>query len=147
MFTRTCHICGKTFQSLAYNSRYCSRECKLEIKRRRIKSSRGPSKTLHRICVWCGAPFETKVYNKKYCSQECNHLATAERKRTKRATLQKKTGIKLSEGLFLGLCSVCGSDDVLVLDCPECGYLSCGNCHDKLGICSVCSGEQMVLPL
>ena len=144
MFTRTCHICGKTFQTLAHNARYCSRECKLEKKRRRNTSSRTTLKIVYRTCVHCGDPFETKVYNKKYCSQECNRLATAERKRAKRATYQKKTGTELSEELFLGLCSVCGFEEVPVSECPECEYLSCDKCYDKSGLCSVCSGEPIV---
>ena len=145
MFTKTCHICGKEFQSKAHNAKHCSRECKQEAKRKRRISLRGPSKTFSRTCKQCGETFEARTAKKKYCSDECYRLATAERKRAKRGTLQTKTLKKQSEEVFLGLCSVCGTDDVPVSECPECGYLSCDKCHDESRLCSVCSGEQIVL--
>jgi len=144
VFTKTCQICGKEFQSQAHNARYCSRECKLESKRRRRISSQGPSKTLSRTCVRCGDLFEARTANNKYCSQECYRIATAERKRAERGTLRKNTGMELSKGVFLGLCSVCGADDVSVSECPECGFLSCGKCRNPSGLCSICSGVLKV---
>ncbi len=144
MFNKTCHICGKEFQSKAHNARYCSHECKLIAKRNRRDASRGPSKTFKKLCIKCGEPFETKVATKRYCSDECYRLATAARKRAKRKKTRRVTG-KLSEDAFQGLCSVCGADDVPVSECPECGYLCCEKCRDKSGICSVCSDEQIVL--
>ena len=84
---------------------------------------------------------------RKYCSEECYRLATAERKRAKRGTLQKKTRMEQSLEGFRGLCSVCGADDVPVVECPECGNLCCDKCHDGFGLCGVCSGEQVVLVL
>jgi hypothetical protein len=53
--------------------------------------------------------------------------------------LQKNTPKKQSEDVFLGLCSVCGADDVPVSECPECGYLCCEKCFNKAEICSICS--------
>jgi predicted nucleic acid-binding Zn ribbon protein len=147
VFTKTCHICGKEFQSSAHNAKHCSRECKLESRRIRRMSLRGPSKTYSRTCERCGDPFETTIANKKYCSQECYRIATAERKRAERGTLQKTSLKNQAMKVFLGLCSVCGADAVPVSECPECGYLSCEECHDKTGICGVCSGEQKVLAL
>ena len=143
VFTKTCHICGKDFQTKANNAKHCSRECKLESKRRRWKSSRGPSKTSSRTCERCGETFETRTANNKYCSQECYRLTTAERKRAKRGILRKKTRMEQSLEGFRGLCSVCGADDVPVVECPECGYLSCDKCHDGSRLCGVCSGEQV----
>ncbi len=144
MYNKTCHICGKEFHSSAHNTKYCSRECKLESKRRRRIASQGPSKAFKRTCVQCGGSFETRSANKKYCSQECYRLATAARKRAERSKLQRKTQMKESEK---GLCSVCGADDVPVSECPECGYLCCVECHDESGMCSICSGEHLVLAL
>ena len=140
MYTQTCHICGKEFQSKANNARYCSRECKLEIKRRRRISLRGPSKVFSKTCERCGETFEASTANKKYCSQECYRLATVERKRAKRGTLETKSGREQSEEVFLGLCSVCGADDIPVSECPECGYLSCERCCIPSGLCNICVG-------
>ena len=144
MFTKTCHICGKEFQSKANNARYCSRECKLETGRRRQTAIRGPPKTYKRLCESCEESFETTATNKKYCSQECNRLAAATRKRAKRGTPEKKSGREQSEEVFLGLCSVCGADDVPVSECPECGYLSCERCRNLSGLCNICLGVLKV---
>ncbi len=145
MFTKICHICGKDFQSSAHNAKHCSPECKLEAKRRRWISSRGSSKTINKKCERCGVAFETGTANKKYCAQECYRIATLERKRAERGTRQQKALKGKSEKGFMSLCSVCGTEMVPVSECPECGYLSCDNCSDKTGLCSVCSGEQIVL--
>jgi predicted nucleic acid-binding Zn ribbon protein len=144
VFTKTCHICGKEFQTKANNAKHCSHECKLEAKRRRRIASLEPSRNFSRTCTQCGGPFETRVANKKYCSQECYRLATAERKRVARRKLQKTPRGKRSEKGFQGLCSVCGADDVPVSECPECGYPSCVKCSDESGMCSICSREYPV---
>lgn len=144
MFTKTCHICGNEFQTKADNAKHCSRECKLEAKRRRRISLRGPSKTFSGTCERCGETFEARAANKKYCSQECHRLTTAERKRAKRGIIQKKTRMEQSEEVFPGLCSVCGADDVPVSECPECGYLSCEKCRNPSGLCNICSGVLKV---
>jgi ribosomal protein L32 len=143
VFTKTCLVCEKEFQTKAHNTRYCSGECRLEVTRRRNQSSQGPAKIFNRTCEHCGTPFETKVANKKYCSEECYRLATAAKKRVKRG---KMRGIKgqLSEDVFLGLCSVCGEDSVPVRECPECGFFSCEKCRDQSGLCNICSGVLKV---
>jgi len=138
VLTKTCHICGKEFQSKAHNAKHCSRECKLEARRRRRISSRGKTKTFSRTCERCGNRFETRSANKKYCMPECYRLATAERKRAERGTLQKNTLKELYEKFLLGLCSVCGADDVHVSECPECGYLCCEKCRNQSGLCNIC---------
>ncbi len=147
MYNKTCHICGNEFQFSAHNAKHCSHECKLEARRRRRIASLGPSKTFSVTCTQCGGSFETRSANKKYCSPECYRLATVERKRVERSKLRKKTHRNEFEMGFRGLCSVCGVDDVLVLECPECGYLSCVECYDKSGMCSICSGDPLVLAL
>ena len=144
VFNKTCHICGKEFQTKANNAKHCSRECKLESQRRRRTASLGPLKAFSRTCPQCGGSFETRSANKKYCSQECYRLATNERKKAERSKLQKRTQMKESEK---GLCSVCGADDVPVSECSECGYLCCVECHDGSGVCSICSGDPIVLAL
>ncbi len=143
MYTKICHICGKQFQSAAHNAKHCSRDCKLAAKRRRRQSSRGPLKTFSKECKRCGEAFDTRTYSKKYCSQECYRVATAERKRAERRTRQQRTPKGQSEEAFLSLCSVCGADEVPVLECHECGYLNCVKCSDESELCSLCSGEQI----
>lgn len=142
--TKVCLICGKLFQSEAHNARYCSRECKLEVKRRRNKAAGGPLKPLIRECEYCGKSFETRVANKKYCSQECYRSATSERKRVKRGISRSQAADRLSgKGALLGLCSVCGAENTAVAVCPECGFLSCDSCHNPFGICNICSGAHV----
>jgi hypothetical protein len=137
VYTKTRLICGKEFQSKAINTRYCSRECRLEARRRRSAASRGLPKTLKRMCENCGERFETIGVYRKYCSDECRQLATVKRKRAKR---EKKQGTKghSSEDVFIGLCSVCGADTVFVSECPECGFLSCEKCRNLSGLCNIC---------
>jgi hypothetical protein len=144
VYTKTCHICGEAFQSSAHNAKHCSRECRLEAKRRRRAASQGPAKSSNRTCLQCSLIFDTRTANKKYCSQECYRLATAARKRFERGTPQKRTPRKRSEEGFQGLCSVCGADEGLVSECPKCGYPSCIKCFDESGVCSICSGEPLV---
>ena len=144
MFTKTCHICGKEFQTKANNAKNCSRGCKLEWRRSRRLSLQGPSKTFNKTCERCGETYEARTANKKYCSQECYRITTVERKRVRRRTIQKETPKGQSEKAFLDLCSVCGVEEVPVSECPKCEYLSCRKCYDKSGVCSVCSEEQIV---
>ena len=144
VITKSCHICGKEFQSSAHNAKHCSRDCKLEAKRRRRQSSRGPMKTFSKECKRCGEAFETRSSSKKYCSQECYRVATAERKRTERNTRQQRTPKSHSEETFLSLCSVCGTEMVPVSECSECGYLNCEDCNDESELCGVCSEDQIV---
>ena len=108
---------------------------------------RGPAKLFNKGCELCGETFKARTSNQKYCSQECYRLATAERKRSERGTRQQKTRIEQVEEVFLGLCSVCGVDEVPVSDCPECGYLNCDKCSDESELCSVCSDGQTALAL
>lgn len=138
--TKACLICGKLFQSEAHNARYCSRECKLEVKRRRNKADRGPLKHFKRECECCGKSFETRVANKKFCSQECYRSATIERKRVKRGISRSRAADRVSgKEAYLGLCSVCGAENTAVAECRECGFLSCEYCHNQFGICPICS--------
>ena len=144
VYKKTCHICGKPFQSAAHNAKHCSPTCKLESRRRRRIANRGPLRTSTKTCVQCSVSFETRSAIKKYCSQACYRLATAERKRFERGTRGRKTGKNRVETGFRGLCSVCGVDNVLVSECPECGYPCCVKCSDESGHCNLCSVEPVV---
>ena len=133
MFTKTCLICGKTFESKAYNAKHCSHECRLEAKRRRRKVSHKESrKTYQKDCVLCGKQFDSKWILQKYCSSECYREAGVIRKRllrgNSRNTVKRK---RISRVTFRGLCSICGAEDVPVQVCSTCGYLSCKNCHNN----------------
>lgn len=141
MFTKTCLICGKKFQSKAHNTKHCSRACRLEAKRRRWAASHGPRKIYNRTCVVCGKSFETKLAVQKYCSSKCYKLAWVNKKRSEGKKHRKQRSKKtLSKEVFMGLCSVCGDEDVPVFECTECGYLSCARCRNDLGVCKICSG-------
>jgi len=136
-FTKTCHICGIQFESKANNTRYCSRECRLAMKKRINIERRGPLKTYQKTCGFCGTAFETRVWNKKFCTDECYRQYHIHRKRAKRLSgLDVQSG---SSNILLGLCSICGKENILVVECPNCGYLCCADCRNAKGICSVCT--------
>lgn len=147
MFDRACLICGKKFQSKAHNAKHCSRDCKLEAKRRRYAVSHGPRKTYFKVCTVCGESFESKWAIQKYCSDECYRSTTIMRKRVERKKRQKKSRKGLSSTVFRGLCSVCGADNVPVIECHNCGYLTCRNCSNDLGICKICSEVPIFAPI
>jgi hypothetical protein len=90
----------------------------------------------------CGKPFETIYAVQKYCSSECNKSARTMRKRDIRKMKKRTKGKKVrSEAVFRGLCSVCGADDVRVIECSECGYLVCNKCKkNESGVCKICLG-------
>ena len=144
MFTMTCLICGKKFQSKAHNAKHCSRDCKLEAKRRRWAASHEPLKIYRKTCVMCGKTFESRRAQRKYCSDECYKSAGRMRKRIERSKHQKKKVAKVRAHVFRGLCSVCGANDVPVVECLECGYLACRKCRSEYGICNICSGVLFI---
>jgi predicted nucleic acid-binding Zn ribbon protein len=140
VFTKTSQICGKKFQTRANNAKHCSKECRLEAKRRRRSASRGSPKTIKKICDRCGKSYETKLTIQKFCSDECYRLASAERKRVKREK-RREIVIKPNEDMFLDLCSICGAENVPVSECRTCGFLCCGECLNDSGLCRVCIKE------
>ena len=60
----TCIQCNSEYElppSKAKNSKFCSRQCKDEHKRKEVKIAK---------CLCCGTEFEAKR-GKKYCSRKC----------------------------------------------------------------------------
>ena len=145
MFTKTCLICGKEFQSKAHNAKHCSPECRLEAKRRRRAASHGPRKVYSSVCPVCGKPFDTIYAVKKYCSSECYRSARSRMKYVKRKKRNSPSERNIHlKAFFRSLCSVCGANNVPVTECSECGYLVCSNCRNDLGICKICTGTRVI---
>jgi hypothetical protein len=140
MYTKNCAICEKEFHSLAHNARYCSLDCISESNRRRWAKN-NPSKKYSKICDICGGLFDTKWVFQKYCSDKCKKNANANNKRIRRQLAKAK--IDLNNDEFLGLCSICG-DEVYVTECLDCGFFSCSNCKNEIGVCHVCSGIHVI---
>jgi hypothetical protein len=144
MFTKTCLICGKRFQSKAHNAKQCSPECRHKAKQIRWATLHGPRKTHHKTCMICRESFETIYAVQKYCSSECYKSARTIGKRILRKNKKPKDKIIRSKPVFRGLCSVCGADDVRVIECSECGHPVCRKCRNDSGVCKICSGVRVV---
>lgn len=62
-----CAICGKEFEAIRPNQKYCCQECKREAWRRvNLKEAKA------RTCVICGAEYFSARENKLTCSSECS---------------------------------------------------------------------------
>ena len=137
---KSCVVCGRSFKAGSSNAKYCSDDCRKEAKNLRAREQRkSQRKTYHKTCTVCGSPFETYNNNKIYCAKECKRSASLERRRIrdrnrprpKRLTLTQKESV-------VGLCSICGNENVEVEVCPICGFLVCEGCRDTSAICKIC---------
>lgn len=128
--SRICEICGKQFESRTINAKYCSRECRLEIRRQRREARRGPPKIYSKTCLLCGKAFEATNRKTKYCSQECYRMMMNVSKK-----LSRKTRAVVH---FLDICSVCGAERVQVKECHICSHVYCEKCGNTMNICNIC---------
>ena len=70
--TKTCVICGKTFQSYRPNAMTCSYECRKEmIKRNHAEKVKRLEYTFKKVCPTCGKEFMARTSAQLYCSDEC----------------------------------------------------------------------------
>lgn len=131
----TCVICGRTFKARASNAKYCSDDCRRKAKNLQSRAQKKERTPLHKSCVVCGKPFETFANNKMYCSRECKKAAERARKRTRpiRLIVEK---VKVFD-----LCSICGTENIEVEECPVCGFLVCSDCRVLSGTCKICANE------
>ena len=83
-FKKVCKVCGRTFHSAKYSSRFCSENCYVKAKNwaketRYLLDKEGDNRTLnqilyHKECLYCGAAFTAKNTRAVYCSPRCGKL-------------------------------------------------------------------------
>jgi predicted nucleic acid-binding Zn ribbon protein len=74
--SRTCISCQQEFIAEYPQSRVCSEECKIAIKKRawtkfNKKALLKREKITHKHCVFCSKKFELKSNSQRYCSEKC----------------------------------------------------------------------------
>ena len=131
----TCVVCGRTFKSRASNAKYCSEDCRRKTRNLKSQAQRKERTLFVKTCLICGRSFETFTSNKLYCSKECKKTAERRRKKTRpvRMTVEKAE--------VFDLCSICGTENVQVGECPVCGFLVCSDCRDSSGTCKICAAR------
>ena len=70
MGTKSCGVCGNSFQTFRGNTRYCSKACKQTAHRRRVEDE-----PLTVACSQCGQNFQPIRADAKYCSGSCRQKA------------------------------------------------------------------------
>lgn len=83
-FKKVCKVCGRTFHSAKYSSRFCSENCYMKAKNwaketRYLLEKEGDGRTLnqllyHKECLFCGLPFTARNTRAVYCSPRCGKL-------------------------------------------------------------------------
>ena len=83
-FKKVCKVCGRTFHSAKYSSRFCSENCYVKAKNwaketRYLLEKEGDGRTLnqllyHKECLYCGLPFTARNTRAVYCSPRCGKL-------------------------------------------------------------------------
>lgn len=68
---KKCPICGKTFEALVHNQRFCSKECRYKNYNKTRAERRPKFEPVERQCLHCGKVFSSKAHNQKFCSTEC----------------------------------------------------------------------------
>lgn len=72
-YTKTCELCGKTYETRKPKQIYCSVSCAK-------KNPRGfKYKNLVMECEWCGAPFTPKTSLQRFCKPKCGYAAYRQR--------------------------------------------------------------------
>jgi hypothetical protein len=131
----TCVICGRTFKTRASNAKYCSDDCRRKAKNLKKMERRRERTPYQKTCAFCGESFETIVNHQKYCSIDCKRKAANIRKR-----MGPVRSIVETKNVF-DLCSICGTENIEVEECPVCGFLVCSDCRDLSGTCKICANE------
>lgn len=105
-FKKVCKVCGRTFHSAKYSSRFCSENCYVKAKNwaketRYLLDKEGDNRTLnqilyHKECLYCGTPFTAKNTRAVYCSPRCGKLhRKAKSDAVKVASGSENSGFKL----------------------------------------------------
>lgn len=69
---KTCEVCGKKFESVRSDRRFCSPKCARAARRKDPQSGFGEAK-----CAICGKVYMRKSSNQLYCSPECSKAGRA----------------------------------------------------------------------
>ncbi len=113
-----CECCGKNFYSIR-KRKYCTKECQLNINRRKCKVRRHKEYiekyvSKKSICAFCGKTFMTAYKkSKKFCSESCREKAEKKWKRSHKDRLLGKiinSDITLEKLIIRdkGVCALCG---------------------------------------
>ena len=131
---RVCVVCGKEFESIGKNRKYCSPECTKKGKNavrqlRRLAKRKTP---LKRNCDYCGVEFKPINCVQRFCSVSC----------------REKFKWQMQENVpKLKICPTCGEEFVLTSGnqkyCSAECQLQAGHLGKKVkeGVCSTCSEE------
>lgn len=74
-YNKICPICGKEFKTDYHKVKYCSRECRLEVDRRKGREKKNQKCTIEKTCAHCGKKFLTYSDKIRFCNKSCSALA------------------------------------------------------------------------
>ena len=94
-----CEWCGREFEPLIKNGKYCSPECRYEVSKVQMrlnsKLKRDAERRLKtRYCAICGAKIDYETGRKKYCSDKCYEIG---KKLNKAADYYRRLSMKKEE--------------------------------------------------
>ena len=73
--SRKCIICQQEYIAESPQSRVCSEECKIEVRKRAYtknnKNRIEKNRITHKDCVYCGKSFQLTSNSQRYCSEKC----------------------------------------------------------------------------
>ena len=95
---RKCAVCDVEFLPRAWNSKFCSPECKVKARTIRDKQRRTEGITWQRKpnCAVCGFAFERTVHNQMYCNPKCQEIGATFKARAHRAQRKQERIERLS---------------------------------------------------
>lgn len=115
----TCLVCGKSFEPRNTVQKYCSQDCRDEVRRRynrELYRARSNFKPEVRSCVICGKKFLTRNDKQICCSSECRKVYHKKYPEPKRRAHDEPS--------VLATCPICGNNFVKSFHtqkfCPDC---------------------------
>lgn len=82
--SRTCKWCSREFLTTRKNQqKYCSKFCRSERNRARLREKYRQSPYISKLCAWCKQEFHTKEKSARFCSKICISAWQSETKRGK----------------------------------------------------------------
>lgn len=88
---KACEWCGKAFETIRYQQKYCSAECAKEMYKARAYKTEKVC-----VCGFCEKEFKT-MRVKTYCSNECRYAANGQKKEVNKDKGKTKPKVSLAE--------------------------------------------------
>ena len=112
---KVCPVCGKNFESVRSQKKYCSPECLGKAQKeslKRYKQAYRRKKKTEKICAICGKIFTPTNRARKYCSPECAKKSfKASRRKYRRKYRQIKRQEREKNLSNIGkICANCGDE-------------------------------------